>query len=74
MKPITKEILKVELVKIETAYNPKRKVFYYNLYLTEIDEPLLISKEDEIDVSQLLGMKIKYKLNEDNIITEFDLL
>lgn len=74
MKPISKKIEKVELIKIETAYNPKRKFYYYNLYLTDIVEPLLISNLAEPLPTDLVGMKIKYKLNEDNTITEFDLL
>jgi len=75
-KPITKKIEKIELIKIEKVFNnPELKMnYHYNLYLEGIDEPLTFSNPDtKIDTS-IVGKKIKYKLDEENLISNFELI
>lgn len=73
MKQIKQKIEKVELIKVEIAYNPKRRTYFYNLYLQDIVEPLIIGELSEPLPDNITGMSIKYKLNEDGVITDFDL-
>jgi hypothetical protein len=74
-KSITKKIEKVELIKVEKSYrhgvNPK---YFYNFTFDGIDEPLLVIHEGTPLSGQMVGHKIKYKLDDDNLITEFELL
>jgi hypothetical protein len=74
-KTITKKIQKVELIKVEKSYrhgvNPK---FFYNFTFEGIDEPLLVIQEGEPLPPQMVGHKIKYKLDDDNLVSEFELL
>lgn len=74
MKTLNKKIEKIELVKVETAFNPRRKSFFYNLYLQEIDEPLLIGGLNEPLSENLIGKKIKYKLTDTLEVKDFELL
>jgi hypothetical protein len=74
-KTITKKIEKVELIKVEKSYrhgvNPK---YFYNFTFEGIEEPLLVINESEPLPAQMVGHKIKYKLDDDNLVTEFELL
>jgi hypothetical protein len=72
MKTITKKILKVELFKIENNYNKKEKTFFYNLYLDGIDEPLLLNDLKQPLQFDLVGRKIKYKINGENEVSDFE--
>lgn len=68
------KIENLELLKIEKTYRAGNKPkFYYNLTLENIEEPLLLIIEENISNS-LIGQKIKYILNDDNIVSDFELL
>lgn len=75
-KSIIKQIEKVELIKIEKIFNnPEKKlIFYYNLFLEGIDEPLLFTNPEKEIETDLTGLKIKFKFNEENLISEFELV
>jgi hypothetical protein len=73
MKSLNKKIEKIELIKVETGYNPKRKLYYYNLYLQDIAEPLLIGGIQQPISEDYVGKKIKYKLTDDLEVKEFEL-
>lgn len=73
-KQITKKIISCELVKIEKSFNKlKPGKFFYNLELEGIEELLLLETEHKI-IDNLVGRKIKYKLNSENEVSEFDLI
>ncbi len=66
------KILDCKLIKVEKLYNQVRpSKLFYNLILEGIDEPLLIETEEPIQPG-LIGHKIKYKLNEDNEVSQFE--
>lgn len=75
-KVITKKIEKLELVKVEKVFNnPAQKfIFHYNLFLEGIDEPLIISNPDTNLDTNISGKKIKYKLSDENEISDFDII
>lgn len=73
-RQVTKKILSCELIKVEKLYNQSEKVrYYYNLELEGIDELLLIETSQPIEPG-LVGNKIKYKLNEENEVSDFEFL
>jgi hypothetical protein len=70
----THKILDCKLIKVEKLYNQtKPHKLFYNLILEDFDEPLLIETEQQLE-SGLIGHKIKYKLNENNEVSEFEFL
>lgn len=72
MKEKAHKILDCKLIKVEKLYNQSRpSKFFYNLQLENIDEPLLLETEVPIQPG-LIGNKIKYKLNSDNEVSEFE--
>ena len=72
MKGKEHKILDCKLIKVEKLYNQVRpSKLFYNLILEGIDEPLLIETEESIQPG-LIGQKIKYKLNEDNEVSQFE--
>lgn len=72
MKQKTHKILDCKLIKVEKKYNStKPSKFFYNLQLEDIDEPLLIETESLLE-SGVVGNKIKYKLNSDNEVNDFE--
>ena len=74
MKQKAHKILDCKLIKVEKLFNQTRpNKFFYNLTLEEMDEPLLLETENPIQPG-LIGHKIKYKLNENNEVSEFDFL
>ena len=74
MKQKTHKILDCKLIKVEKLYNQQRpNKLFYNLVLEGIDEPLLIETEHPIEPG-LVGHKIKYKLNAENEVSEFEFL
>ena len=75
-KQITKKIEKIELIKVEKIHNnPSMKyVFHYNLFLEGIEEPLIISNPNTNLDTSVSGKKIKFKLSDDNEISEFDIV
>lgn len=59
---------------MEKLFNQSAKEkYFYNLELEGIDEPLLLEVEKPL-TSDLQGKKIKYKLNSDNEVSEFELI
>jgi hypothetical protein len=67
------KIEKVELVKVEKNYSAGSKVkYFYNLYLQDIEEGLLLVVDSPLS-NELQNKKIKFNLNNENIITEFEL-
>jgi len=72
MKGKEHKILDCKLIKVEKNYNQIRpSKFYYNLHLEGIDEPLLVETEHPLE-SGLVGHKIKYKLNAENEVSDFE--
>ena len=74
MKQKTHKILDCKLIKVEKKYNQvKPGKFFYNLLLEDIDEPLLVETEQALPEG-LVGLKIKYKLNAENEVSDFEFL
>jgi hypothetical protein len=74
MKAISKKIENIELVKVQNTYGAGNKPsYFYNFYLEDIDEPLLVSNVDKPVTHDLIGKEIKYKLNKDNEVIDFDI-
>lgn len=73
-RTFTKKIEKVELIKIEKSFRhgvlPR---YFYDFKFEGIDEPLLVITNEPAP-AQVVGHKIKYSLNEENIIDNFELL
>lgn len=56
------------LVKFEKSFRPdKLDKFYYNLKLSGIDDLLLLETEYKLD-SLVIGKKVSYILNEENVV------
>ena len=74
MKNKAHKILDCKLIKVEKLFNQtKPHKLFYNLILEEMDEPLLLETNEAIQ-PDLIGHKIKYKLNEENEVSEFEFL
>ena len=74
MKQKAHKILDCKLIKVEKLFNQtKPHKLFYNLILEGVDEPLLLETEEPIQPG-LIGHKIKYKLNEENEVSEFEFL
>jgi hypothetical protein len=73
-RAITKKIEKVELIKVEKSFRhdvePK---YFYNFKFEGIDELLLVI-DNKPASPQLVGHKIKYTINEENVIDHFELI
>lgn len=71
-RQITKKILDCKLIKMEKLFNQAEKQkFFYNLQLEGIDDLLLIETHQPIQPG-LVGHRIKFKLNDDNEVSEFE--
>ena len=74
MKAISKKIENIELVKVQNTYGAGSKPgYFYNFFLEGIDEPLLVSNVDKPVTHDFIGKEIKYKLNGDNEVIDFDI-
>jgi hypothetical protein len=72
MKGKEHKILDCKLIKVEKLYNQvKPHKLFYNLILEGMDEPLLIETQESIQPG-LIGQKIKYNLNQDNEVSQFE--
>jgi hypothetical protein len=72
MKQKTHKILDCKLIKVEKLYNQvKPHKLFYNLILEDIDEPLLVETVLPLEPN-VVGHKIKYKLNADNEVSDFE--
>jgi hypothetical protein len=67
------KIENVELIKVEKNYTTKEVKNFYNLSLQGIEETLLLVINESID-TDIVGKEIKYHLNEDGVISDFDLI
>lgn len=74
MKVKAHKILDCKLIKVEKKFNQRKaSKFFYNLQLENIEEPLLLETESPLQ-DGLIGQKIKYKLNSENEVSEFELI
>lgn len=74
MKQKAHKILDCKLIKVEKLYNQTRPhKLFYNLILEDFNEPLLLETEHPLEPG-IVGHKIKYKLNENNEVSEFEFL
>ena len=74
MKAVSKIIEKVELVKVLNTYSAGSKpTYFYNIFIEGIDEPLLVSDVNQPITNDYVGKKIKYKLNGENEVIDFDI-
>lgn len=74
MKSKSHKILDCKLIKVEKKFNQmKPSKFFYNLYLENIEEPLLLETEGQLEPT-LVGHHIKYKLNEENEVSDFEFI
>lgn len=73
-KAITKKILDVKLLKVEKTFNNNLPTkYFYNLTLEGIDEPQVLEVTDTLDNS-LVGLNIKYYINENFEISNFEII
>ena len=74
-KQVKKKIEKIELIKVEKTYRPGiQPSYYYNLYLQEIEEPLLLVLEFQLNENDLNGKTIKYSVNGEGLVSEFQFI
>ena len=74
MKQKTHKVIDCKLIKVEKLFNQtKPHKLFYNLILEDVEEPLLLETEQPIH-PYLIGQKIKYKLNAENEVSEFEFL
>jgi hypothetical protein len=74
MKQKTHKILDCKLIKVEKLYNQtKPHKLFYNLILEDIDEPLLVETVLPLE-HNVVGHKIKYKLNAENEVSDFEFI
>lgn len=76
-KTITKKITKVELIKVEKHFNNPdiKQVYHYNFYFdNETENPLIVSNPNQPIQYDIVGKKIKYKLNDENEVENFELI
>lgn len=74
MKSLAKTIERIELIKVQNTYvNGEKPTYFYNLYLEGIEEPLLLNDLKEPIPFEYLGKKIKFKLNSDNEVSDFEI-
>ena len=73
-KSFTKKILEVKLMKVEKSFRPGvEPKYYYNFLLEDIEEFLVVEYNKLLEPG-LVGNKLKYKLNENFEVTEFDII
>lgn len=72
-KSHSKNITHFELIKVEKRFNGAKQKYFYNLGLEGIEGYLLLEAETNI-TDNLVGKKLKYKLNDENIVVDFDLV
>lgn len=73
MKNMSYIISKIELVKMEKSFSKKTIKYIYNLWLEGIEEPMIFEYNDLV-TEDLVGKKITYKISDDNIVTDFEVL
>jgi hypothetical protein len=72
-KSQSKKITHFQLIKVEKKYNGLPPKYFYNLGIEGI-ESFLILESDENITERVIGKSIKYKLNEENEVIDFDFI
>lgn len=73
MKNMSYTISKIELVKMEKSFSNRTIKYIYNLWLEGIEEPMIFEYDDQVK-EDLVGKKITYKISDENIVTDFEVL
>ncbi len=63
-------VTKLELVKVETKYNPRKETYFYNIYLDNVEGPLLLDGLDE-PIKNLAPTKLEYNVSDEGIVSDF---
>jgi len=73
---IDNKITKVELIKVEKVFNDPliKSVFHYNFFFDNIDVPLLVSNPNGELKNDCVGMKLRCKLNDENIVESLEFI
>lgn len=71
-KPKKSKIDYFQLAKIEKRYNGQTSKYFYNIGFDNIDDLLILELDYPIKDS-LVGLEVKYTLNE-NVIVDFELI
>ena len=67
-------ITSVKLIKIQHTYNKTEKpIYYYNIEVEGINEPLTVETTAFIDDS-IIGNKLQYNLSKNNEVSNFNLI
>ncbi len=76
MKTVTSTIQKVELVRMERRYQfgSKSNLYFYFLWIEGLDEPLLLEEITEPLEPTLVGTKLKYKVDSNGNVKNFEIL
>ena len=73
-KTLSKIVENISLIKVEKNYRPgSTPTYVYNLKLEGIDQELLLETQYILDAG-FKGKKIKYILNEDNVLSNLEIL
>lgn len=73
-KLITKKILEVKLMKVEKSFRADvQPKYYYNFLLEGIDDPLVVEVAQVLEPG-MVGNKLKYRLNENFEVLEFEII
>lgn len=71
-RPTKDKITHFQLAKIEKRFNGQEPKYFYHLGFENIEELLILEVDYPIKDS-LVGLQVKYKL-EDNIVIDFELI
>jgi hypothetical protein len=64
----------LSLIKIEKRYNTgESPKYFYNITLQDINEQLLLVIDEPI-LENIVGKEITYEINEEGVITDFNLV
>jgi hypothetical protein len=75
MKQKSHKVLDCKLIKVEKLFNQAERIsYYYNLEIEGFDDLLLLQSHTLLQEKEIVGAKIKYKLNDDNEVSEFEFL
>jgi hypothetical protein len=73
-KTLSKIVQNITLIKIEKNYNPgATPKYFYSIQLEGIEDELFLETEYMLDKG-FKGKKIKYILNEDNLVSNLEIL
>jgi hypothetical protein len=73
-KALSKTVESITLIKVQKTYRPGNLPTYiYNLKLEGIEDELLLETQYVLE-NGFQGKKIKYTLNEDNIVSNLEIL